>query len=125
MLCLAGIGINLPRKISGRIDVLWADRSKTATKVQKKKETPVFRIRIHVGDGYFHVGEIYVSMLVVIVNEKTGRSPGPGCDGERNWLCKNIFCCDPSPSIFFLARTGSVRKQITARSIPGPGNFCR
>ncbi len=44
--------------MSGRIAVLLADRSKTATKVQKTKETPVFSIGVHIGEGYFYYGEL-------------------------------------------------------------------
>lgn len=35
----------------GRIAVLLADRSKTATKVQKTKKTPVFAMGVPVGEG--------------------------------------------------------------------------
>ena len=62
--------------MSGCIAVLLADRSKTATKVQKKKETPVFRIMVH-------VREIYASMLVVVVYEKLDKARDPYVMGNE------------------------------------------
>ena len=52
--------------MSGRIAVLLADRFKTATNVRKTKETPVFSIGVHIGEGYFYYGELCVFMLVRI-----------------------------------------------------------
>ena len=63
--------------------VLLADRSKTATKVQKTKKTPVFRIMVHVGERCFFVGEIYVSMLAIVVYEKPDEARDPDVMGNE------------------------------------------